>query len=331
MVLMPRACFRAARRFGWRPVAESIHPTSRRAGRLGLFGDRQPRLAAQVLRAVPWFLEPVLIGGWTLFFFILARPQRRAVTANLRAMFPGWSGPRATLGAWRVFWNFAVTFVDGLRCETGTGGVDWAVEGLSHMEDLANHREGCIILTAHMGNYDIAAPMFANRFNRMLYTVRAPEREPHAQQLRERELQGREQRHPNFRTLWNRGGNLLGVELARLLAEGNFVAVQGDRVIFDVSPMEIEVEPGLRMRLPKGPLFLAQATGAPCFPLFITRDGWRRYRVTVHPALELPARRRGDDTEAARIWAQAVFTTARSHWNQWFVFEPLLSRNGGNG
>jgi phosphatidylinositol dimannoside acyltransferase len=331
MVLMPRACFRAARRLGWRPVAESIHPTSRRAGRLGLFGDLQPRLAAQVLRAVPWFLEPVLIGGWTLFFFILARPQRRAVTANLRAMFPGWSGPRATLGAWRVFWNFAVTFVDGLRCETGTGGVDWAVEGLSHMEDLANHREGCIILTAHMGNYDIAAPMFANRFNRMLYTVRAPEREPHAQQLRERELQGREQRHPNFRTLWNRGGNLLGVELARLLAEGNFVAVQGDRVIFDVSPMEIEVEPGLRMRLPKGPLFLAQATGAPCFPLFITRDGWRRYRVTVHPALELPARRRGDDTEAARIWAQAVFTTARSHWNQWFVFEPLLSRNGGNG
>jgi hypothetical protein len=67
-----------------------------------------------------------------------------------------------------VFWNFAVTFVDGLRCETGTGGVDWAVEGLAHMEDLANRGEGCIILTAHMGNYDIAAPMFASHFRRTL-------------------------------------------------------------------------------------------------------------------------------------------------------------------
>jgi lauroyl/myristoyl acyltransferase len=324
---MPRACFRWALRLGWRPVAESQKTRSRWAGRLGLFGDLPSRLAAQFLRVVPWFLEPVLIGGWTLLFFIVARTQRRAVTANLKAMFPEWSGPHATLGAWRVFWNFAVTFVDGLRCETGTGGVDWVVEGLAHMEDLANRSEGCVILTAHMGNYDIAAPMFANRFNRTLYTVRAPEREPHAQQLREQELLGREQRHPNFRTLWNRGGNLLGVELARLLAEGNFVAVQGDRVIFDVTPMEVEVEPGLRMRLPKGPLFLAQATGAPCFPLFITRDGWRRYRVTVHPAIELPARRRGDDTEAARIWAQTVFTTARRHWNQWFVFEPLLARS----
>ena len=71
------------------------------------------------------------------------------------------------------------------------------------------------------------------------------------------------------------------------------MAVQGDRVIFDVSPMEVEVEPGLVMRLPKGPLFLARATGAPCFPLFIVRDGWRRYRVVVMPEVKLPPRRRG--------------------------------------
>jgi lauroyl/myristoyl acyltransferase len=308
------------------PVAEATQQKSSWAGRIGVFGDLPGRLAAHVLRVVPWFLEPVLIGGWTLLFFIVAKSQRRAVAGNLRAMFPEWGMLRATLGAWRVFWNFALTFVDGLRCETGTGEVDWAVEGLAHMEDLAGRREGCIILTAHMGNYDIAAPMFANRFNRTLYTVRAPEREPNARRHREREMRRREERHPNFRTLYNRDGNLLGVELARLLGEGNFVAVQGDRVLFDVSPMEVEVEPGLRMRLPKGPLFLARVTGAPCFPLFITRHGWRRYRVTVHPPLQLPPRQRGEDPEAAKIWAAAVFGTARGHWNQWFVFEPLLTR-----
>ncbi len=307
-------------------MQETRKATSGWARRLGIFGDLPGRLAAQVLRVVPWFLEPVLIAGWTLLFFMLARAQRRAVAGNLRALFPQWGSLRATWGAWRVFWNFAVTFVDGLRCETGTGEVDWSVEGLVHMEDLANRREGCIILTAHMGNYDLAAPVFASRFKRMLYTVRAPEREPEAQQLREQELRRRELRHPNFRSLCNRNGNLLGIELARLLGEGNFVAVQGDRVIFDVSPMEVEVEPGLRMRLPKGPLFLARATGAPCFPLFITRDGWRRYRVTVHPPLELPPRQRGADPQGAGIWAQAVFGPARRHWNQWFVFEPLLFR-----
>lgn len=278
------------------------------------------------LQITPWFLEPALILGWTALFFGIAGKQRRAVATNLRALFPAWGPLRAVVGAWQVFWNFAVTYVDALRSETGTGGLDWTIEGLEHMEALSDRKDGCIILTAHMGNYDIAAPVFASRFKRTLYTVRAPEREPETQLAREEEIRRKEEKYPNFRTLFNREGNLLGVELARLLAEGNIVAVQGDRVMFDVSPMEVEVASGLWMRLPKGPLFLARATGAPCYPLFITRDGWRRYRVAVHPPIDLPARRRGDEAEVAAIWARAVFDHASRHWSQWFVFEEFLRR-----
>lgn len=286
------------------------------------------RLMLRALHVTPFFLEPVLIGGWTLLFFGVAKPQRRAVAGNLRALHPAWGAWRARFGAWQVFWNFALTFADAMRCETGTGSVDWAVEGLPHMEELANRKDGCLILTAHMGNYDIAAPMFASRFKRTLYTVRAPEREPETQRLREQELRRKEAQHPNFRTLYNQPDSLLGIELARLLGEGNIVAVQGDRVIFDVSPMDIEVEPGLVMRLPKGPLFLARTTGAAAYPLFIVRDGWRRYRVIVLPEVALPPRKRGADDEAAKIWAATILGVVRRHWQQWYVFEPLLTRTG---
>lgn len=299
---------------------------SRWAARCGVFGDLPIRLMLPALRVVPWFLEPVLIGGWTLVFFLLGTTQRRAVVGNLRALHPGWGACHGWLGAWQVFWNFALTFVDAQRCESKTGEVDWAVDGLAELEDLANREEGCIILTAHMGNYDLAAPMFASRFKRVLYTVRAPEREPETQKLRELEIRRKEAIHPNFRTLYNAEGSHLGIELARLLGEGNLVAVQGDRVIFDVSPMDVEAEPGLVMRLPKGPLFLARATGAPCFPLFIVRDGWRRYRVVVLPEVTLPPRKRGADDEAGKIWAATLLGVVRKHWPQWYVFEPLLWR-----
>jgi lauroyl/myristoyl acyltransferase len=299
---------------------------SRWAARCGVFGDLPSRLMLIALRVTPWFLEPVLIGGWTLLFFAIAREQRRAVAGNLRALHPAWEPWRAWLGAWQVFLNFALTFVDAQRCETGTGAVDWTVEGLADLEDLSKSKEGCIILTAHMGNYDIAATVFATRFKRALYTVRAPEREPDTQRLREQEIRRKEALNPHFRTLYNEEGSHLGIELARLLREGNIVAVQGDRVIFDVAPMNVEVEPGLKMRLPKGPLFLARATGAPCFPLIILRDGWRRYRVVVLPELALPPRARGKDDEAAKIWARTILEMVRKHWQQWYVFEPLLSR-----
>lgn len=298
---------------------------------MGVFGDLPTKLMLRALQVTPFFLEPVLIAGWTLVFFTVAKAQRRAVAGNLLALHPGWQPWRAKVGAWQVFWNFALTFADAMRCETGTGAVDWAVEGLVTMEDIASRKEGCIILTAHMGNYDIAAPMFATRFNRTLYTVRAPEREPETQQLREMEVRRKEEANPNFRTLYNRDGNLLGIELARLLGEGNIVAVQGDRVMFDVSPMEVEVEAGLKLRIPKGPLFLARATRAPTFPLFIVRDGWRRYRVIVLPEIALPPRKRGEDDEAARIWAAAILEGVRKHWRQWYVFEPLLTRACSTG
>jgi len=296
------------------------------AERLGVFGDLPTRVMHHALRVVPWFLEPALIGGWTLVFFLIGKAQRRAVAGNLRALHPHWSGWRAQVGAWQVFWNFALTYVDAQRCETNTGGVDWAVQGADALEDLSNRKEGCMILTVHMGNYDLAAPLFASRFKRTLYTVRAPERTPETQRIRELEIQKKEALFPCFRSLINEDGNLLGIKLAALLSEGHIVAVQGDRVIFDVTPMDVEVRPGLWMRLPKGPLFLARATKAPCFPLLITRDGWRRYRVTVHPPLDLPLRKRGDEAEVARIWGTAVFEAAAKHWNQWYVFEPLLTR-----
>ncbi len=298
------------------------HPA---ASRIGLFGDLPTRALHHVLVIVPWFLEPVLIRFWTAVFFLLAGSQRRAVASNLRALHPHWDAPRTLYGAWRVFLNFATTYTDALRCETTTGTLDWEIDGVDAFDELAAPGPGRIVLTAHMGNYDIAAPAFSGKFGRVLHTVRAPEREPATQAMREKRIRQNEAKHPNFRTLYNTGDAMLGVELARLLGSGQLVAVQGDRVIFEVSPMDVEVRPGLIMRLPKGPLALARVTGAPCHPLFITRTGWRRYRITVRPAIVMPPRRRGEpDAPAATIWAAAVFDIIRHHWDQWFVFEPLL-------
>lgn len=141
---------------------------------------------------------------------------------------------------------------------------------------MADSPEGCMILTAHMGNYDMAAPVFSEKFGRTVYAVRAPEREPEMQRIKEAELREKERTNPMFRSLYNTGGEMLGVEVARLLGAGNVVAVQGDRVILEVAEMEVEVAPGLVMKLPRGPLFLARVTAAEVFDgLWRLGGGWR--------------------------------------------------------
>jgi len=298
--------------------------------RFGVFGDLPTRLLMRGLRVIPWFLEPLLVAVWTLVFFGVAGEQRRAVASNLRAMFPDWSGLRSLFGAYRVFWNFAGTYVDAMRSETGTGEVDWVIEGLEYFNQLASHEGGCLILTAHMGNYDMAAPLFSSKFGKTVYAVRAKEREAEMQAIKEAELREKERLNPFFKTLYNDGGEMLGVELARLLNEGNVVAVQGDRVVFDVSPVEVEVRPGLMMKLPKGPLFLTRITKAECFPLFIIRDGWRRYRVKVFPPVILPLRKRGPGEDPGLgAWSEALLQGVMPHWDQWFVFEKVFRRVEG--
>jgi lauroyl/myristoyl acyltransferase len=298
--------------------------------RFGVYGDLPTRVLMRALESAPWFVEPVMVAVWTALFFAIARDQRRAVVGNLRALFPEWSAARAWCGGYRVFLNFASTYVDALRCETTTGDVDWVIEGMDAFDQLAATSEGCLILTAHMGNYDMAAPLFSSKFGRTIYTVRAPEREPEMQKIRQAELREKERRNPLFRSLYNDGGEMLGVELARLLREGNVVAVQGDRVVFEVSPMETEVADGLMMKLPRGPLFLARISEVTVFPLFIVRDGWRRYRVKVFPPLELPPRQRGrGEDPATKIWARTILGVVKPCWAQWFVFEPVFRRVKG--
>jgi len=295
------------------------------ADRLGVFGDLPTRAMLGGLKVAPWFLEPFFLWFWSLVVFALAKAPRRAVCDNLAALFPGSGWLANQWRALRVFRTFAVTYLDAARCEELDDEVDWAIDGLEHIEDLKSREEGCLILTAHMGNYDLAAPLFSGEFKRTVHAVRAPERDPRMQKLRERELEAWQKRHPGFKVHYNVPGGMLAVELAKNLAAGDVVAVQADRVVFDVSQVEVEVEGGRKMVLPRGPLVLAQATGAPCFPLFVLRDGWRRYRIVAKPELKLPKRQRGkDDGEALAIWSKALLEVVRQYWWQWLVFEPVF-------
>ena len=183
-------------------------------------------------------------------------PVRRALIWNLRALFPDRAAPGLWLDAYRVVWNFAFSVADGSRSRMGESVIDWEIDPLRGSGDIVSGSGGGIILTAHMGNYDVAATLFAGRFGRKLNAVRAPERNPKTQQWMEREMSA--QSHPDYAVLYNREDRLLGVELVQAIQRGELVAIQGDRVLFDVSPLEIEVspsgDPAHRCRMPITPL-----------------------------------------------------------------------------
>lgn len=275
---------------------------------------------------MPFFIEAGLLYFFAFVVLVLAHPQRRAIRANLKTITPDLSLAEGYVGVFRVFVNFGWTYIDGLRARLGQEVVTWEIDGLDVFEEIRDMRGAAILLTTHTGNYDLAAALFSPKFGRDLHTVRAPERSPLLQEIRRRELESDTTRYEHFKVHYNSSESMLGVELARLLSEGELVAIQSDRVVGEVVSIEVAVNrDGAAIRLPKGPMVLAVIAKCPCFPVHVVRIRHRHYRIMFQKPLEVSARR-PREADFARAWAARLMPFLETHALEWFVFEEAFAR-----
>lgn len=293
--------------------------------RLNVYGDFWLRFLFYAARVCPWFLEPVFNWAFSVPFYLFLKKARRAVSANLRVVRPQRIGWRNAADTFRVLHNFGWTLTDLAHVRLGHEVIDWEVAGQKHLDALAATPDGAIVLTAHMGNYDVAAPLFGSRLRRRIHTVRAPERDADMQRfMDEKNTTGSSEW---LAVHYNLPGSMLAVELTKLLQAGEIVAIQGDRVLFDVSPQTLEYRDGIRWQLPRGPFLLAHVTRAPIVPVFIIRIGWRRYRIEAGEPFQWtgdPRDKAAALEAAAQWWNERLRDVVERHWYQWFVFEEAF-------
>jgi lauroyl/myristoyl acyltransferase len=275
-------------------------------------------------RYIPIYLEPIIVLGYTLAFYLAARQPREAMARNLCVLHPGTSYWVNQLRVFRIFWCFAWTLCESARARQHPQRICWQFTGLASLESEFENPAGLIVLTAHMGNYDLAAPVFAGKFPRKLHSVRIPEKLACTQDYMERTRDTMQS--SIYQIHYNKAENLLGIELTRLLSQGEIVGIQGDRVMASVSLAHIPYH-GHQWRLPKGPFVLSLASRCRMVPLFILRRGWYSYEVRVLPPLETPANFR-DRTAALNSlmtqWSAALASIVETHWDQWFVMEDAF-------
>lgn len=269
---------------------------------------------------LPIWLEPFVIACCTLFFLFWG-PGRRGVMQNLRAIKPGSTALVNFFRTYRVFWNFAWTITDNVRFAESRTIPDWEFEGAEFFEQLLALETGAIVMTAHMGSYDLGAHLFSETTSRRIVMVRAPENDPQTQQFEEQMHE--RTRAGGLRIDFNTGASALALDLLDAVREGHFVAIQGDRVTPGIASVRGTLF-GKSIDLPSGPFALAMAARVPIFPLFVIRMGRRNYRILTCPPIhvERRSRKRDDDLEkAVGVWTAQLETVIAGAWHQWFSFE----------
>jgi predicted LPLAT superfamily acyltransferase len=282
----------------------------------GVFWRQFLRFA--VLNVPPW-VEPTVEAFWTLFF-LLWGPGRRGVMRNLTAILPGSWAIANFLRTYRVFWNFAWTITDNMRFRELRVSPDWEFVGREFFEQLQSHQGGAIILTAHMGNYDLGAHLFAERSGRQIVMIRAPETDA---QTREFEESHAARTASELKIDFSTRSSDLALDLLHALQRGEIIAIQGDRVTPGISALPATLF-GKSMQVPAGPFALSMAARVPIYPLFIMRRGRRRYRLVTAKPFEVTRTRdrAAAFEEAVKHWTFELEQVIRDAWFQWFTFQP---------
>src|SRR5262249_55868672 len=146
------------------------------------------------------------------------------------------------------------------------------IEGMSDMTKAARAGRGLVVVTAHLGNWELAGRMLARDGARPTHVVVEAEADPAV----ERFLRGG-QASVRFVT---RSAPTTSLALVAALRRGEIVAVQGDRALGtrgDV-PHPFFGAPAL---FPIGPFLLARAALAPGVPALCLLQRVRRFRCVL--------------------------------------------------
>ncbi len=269
----------------------------------------------------------VIVLIFTTFFWGVLRAIRSAVAANLEVVLGpcGWWERQRRI--YRTFWSFAWCLSERYERLSTERTFRVEVEGFANWEKRLDANRGIILVTAHVGNWEVGSMLPESHEVRRVHVVREAETDPRAQAFIS-ELLAR-QADERYVTHFAADPQL-GMLLLDALREGDIVALQGDRPRSGGRMLRGSLF-GRPFPLPVGPAALARATGAVIVPVFVFRFGRRYYRCWVDDPItvESTADRQGDVERAVLRFNRSLEGAIRRHPYQWFCFRRLWNEDGG--
>jgi len=237
--------------------------------------------------------------------------ERSRVEANLARVRPDLEVPARTKLARDVFRNFAVCFADLVvanRRRDLPAHLLRDIRGGEHLTEAGGDGRGIVVLTAHLGNWELAGRLLARMLPRPTHVVVAPEASPAVERFL--------RTAPGAVRFVTRRDPTSVLTLVGALRRGEVVAMQGDRGLGNRCDVPTSFF-GSAAPFPLGPFVLARAAGVSVVPSFCILERDRRYTIAVEPPIPVAE---GFEVEALARWVSTLETVVRAHPEQWFNF-----------
>jgi KDO2-lipid IV(A) lauroyltransferase len=184
------------------------------------------------------------------------------------------------------------------------------IEGLEHLETAIARKKGVIVVSAHLGNYELGGAVVA-LLGFPFHVIALPHADERLNRffIRQRQLTG-------LRVIST------GVTVKRcvqLLRQGNIVGVLGDR---DFTREGVPAEMfSRRCLLPRGAAFFARKTGAAVIPSFFVREDTYSYRLIIEKPISYDQDDPDVETCIVHAYAKILERYIARYPEQWYVFQ----------
>jgi len=279
---------------------------------IGFFGRLFPRWL------MVWFA--VLIGN---FYWAVMKHDREMVRRNLARVLQ--DSLRVGQTVRRLYVRYAKYLVDYTRMdlleERHLRHLVQGFEGREHIDGAIARGKGTLILTAHLGNWEMGG-IFLSLMGYSLTVITAPDVE---ERLHNYRVRLRHEQKIKVVTLDDSLASSLAV--LKALQANELVALLGDRDLFGKGiPVNFF---GERVFFPIGPALLSYLSEAALIPTFVLMDRDNRYRCIAEPpiALQRSGNRDQDLAENTQRIAAVLEKFIRRDPDQWYTFYDYFARH----
>jgi KDO2-lipid IV(A) lauroyltransferase len=250
----------------------------------------------------------------TLHYYISAK-DRNAVKSNMRSILGSQASERQVdENARMVFVNFAKYLVDFFRfaqIDDNYVKENVKLRGLEYVDEALTCGKGVIVLSGHIGNWELGGNVLASLRQPMGAVV----------------LTHKNKKINDFFTSQRMINNMKPIEIGaslrscyEILKKNGLLALLGDR---DFSRNGFRMSfLGQEMLIPKGPAVLSRRLGASIVPCFMTRQSDDSFLLEFSKPI-LPDLHKDEDLavkELVHAYAQVIESTVKKYPTQWYMF-----------
>jgi predicted LPLAT superfamily acyltransferase len=225
---------------------------------------------------------------------------------------------------YRLFVSQGKCLIDRYAVAAGYDDITIEIRGFEKLRDLlAEQEKGFILLTAHVGNWQVAMTAL-RRLGKTVHLMMRPEDNRAVKESLNIDTEGE-----GVRIIFT--DDPLGgvIEAMKALNQGSLVSIMGDRA-YGYSAVEVPFLGG-DVRFPFGAFSIASAARCPVVVLLSMKVGTKKYIVDVSHVIPAPGggrdRRDAEMRGAAQEFARILEEYVVKYPFQWFVFRDIWKSN----